>query len=696
MKKNLIAYLSTLFIIAALTVSFLKYSFDKNQIILDTVMSSITNNHYSPKALDDNFSNKFFDLYIKMLDRSKIYLMQADVENLSRYKNKVDDQLKNETFELFDLSYEIISRRISEKENWYKEILSQKLNYKSNEEYQTDGDKVAFAKNEAELKNRWKQYLQYLTLARLNESLDAQDKIKGKKDTIAPILPFDTLEAQARTKVMKSMSDYFKRIKKINSKKDRYAQYVNMVATMFDPHTEFFPPREKKRFDQTLSGQLEGIGARLQQKDEFIKITELVVGGPAYKEGQLKAGDLILKVGQASAEPVDIVGMDIDDAIDLIKGKKGTEVRLTVKKTDGSIRQINLIRDIILLDETFAHSAIIQNQNSKTGYIKLPSFYSDFTRNNAHHCTDDMRKEIQKLKALNVEGIIIDLRDNGGGSLSEVVDLSGLFIKYGPIVQVRNRESKIEEQMDRDPSQLYDGPLVILINRNSASASEIMAAALQDYKRAVIIGTQSFGKGTVQNFIELDRFLLPQFDSIKPLGSLKITISKFYRINGGTTQLRGVTPDITLPDAWFYIESGEKELDNPMPWDEIQKASYSSLNTIQYDKIKKSSQERVGISAEFKLLEEEAKLIKSRKDDTQYSLDLQKYLTESKKFKDENKKFESLKNDLKNFKPTLLPEDLKLLAADTNKLNREKKWADGLKKDVYLQEACFVISDLKK
>jgi carboxyl-terminal processing protease len=613
---------------------------------------------------------------------------------MAKYKTKVDDQIQNETFELFDLSVELISRRIAEKESWYQEALAKPFDYKVDEQYETDAKKTEFAKTETELKNKWRQYLQYQTVARLNELMEAQEKIKAKKDTNAVVRPFDSLEVEARSKVLKTMNDYFKRLKKVN-KKDRYASYVNTITAMYDPHTEFFAPRDKKKFDQTLSGQLEGIGARLQQKDEYLKITDLIVGGPAYKQGELKAEDFILKVAQGAGEPVDIKGMDIDDAIELIKGKKGTEVRLTVKKPDGSIKIITIIRDVVEMDETFAHSAIIQNGKSKTGYIKLPSFYSDFTRTGAHHCSQDIKKEIAKLKAENVSGIVLDLRDNGGGSLSEVVDMAGLFIKDGPIVQERRKDGKIEIDSDRNSDIAYDGPFVVMVNRNSASASEIMAAAMQDYKRAIILGSQSFGKGSVQSFLELDNYVLPQLDTMKPLGSLKVTMKKFYRVNGGATQLKGVIPDINLPDPYAYIETGEKELDNPMPWDEIEKAQYEPLKGINYEKLKKLSAERVKKSKEFNLVEQEAKEVKSKKDDSKYSINLEKFVAEAKKYKEENKKYDELKNDIKGVDVELLTMDVQRLSVDTTKLNREKKWALNLKKDIYLYEATNVISDMK-
>lgn len=697
MSKRFLKPLAITLSVTLLSFSVVKMVFDKNQLILDIVMSGLDNAHYSPQTIDDKFSSKFFDLYIKRLDDRKIFLLQADVDNMAKYKTKVDDQIKAETFELFNLSNELKGRRILEKEAWYKEILAKPFDYKVDEEYETDGDKLSFAKTETELKNRWRQSLQYQTVARLNELMLTQEKIKevkAKKDTDAVIKPFDTLEVEARTKVLKLYDDWFKRLKKQN-KKDRYAEYVNTITAMYDPHTEFFPPKEKKMFDQSMSGQLEGIGARLQQKDDYIKISELVIGGPAYKQGDLKAGDVILKVAQGNKEPVDIVGMEIDDAIELIKGKKGTEVRLTVKKVDGSTKVIAIIRDIIELDETFAHSAIIQNEKNKIGYIKLPSFYSDFTRSGAHHCSQDIKNEVLKLKTENVNGIVLDLRDNGGGSLQEVVDMAGLFIKQGPIVQVRKKGGEIDQLSDKNPDQIYDGPMVVMINRNSASASEIMAAAMQDYKRAVIMGTQSFGKGTVQSFLDLDNYLLQQFDSLKPLGSVKVTMQKFYRVNGGSTQLRGVSPDINLPDPYVYIETGEKEMDNPMPWDEIPKATYVPFDNIKYDKLKQKSENRIKKDKEFMLVSQEAQEYKAKKDDTKYSLNLDKYMAEAKKYKDENKKYEELRKDIKGVDVSLMKVDIERLSADTTKLSREKKWAGNLKKDFYINEAGNVIGDMK-
>ncbi|MBC7862814.1 MAG: carboxy terminal-processing peptidase [Bacteroidia bacterium] len=674
-----------------------KLSFSKNQLILDILMSGLNNAHYAPLKIDDEFSKKAFDLYLKRLDYNKKFLLQSDIDEMAAFRDKIDDEISNGTFQLFNISQQLIVKRIAEKEALYKELLSKPFDYKVNEEYETDVEKTAFAKTDEDLKKEWRKSLQYQVLIRLNEDLNTQEKAKevaAKKDSVITILSFDSIEAKARRKVMKVNDDWFKRLKKYNDK-DRFSAYVNCITAMYDPHTEFFPPKEKKQFDQSMSGQLEGIGAKLQQKDGLVKITEIVVGSPSYKQGELKAGDAIIKVAQGAAEPVDIVDMDLDDAIELIKGKKGTEVRLTVKKPDGAVTIIPIIRDIIMLEETFAQSAVLQNGKQKIGYIRLPVFYSDFTKNGAKRCGADIKTEAVKLKNAGVDGIIIDLRDNGGGSLQEVIDMVGHFIPTGPTVQVRKKGGKADIYSDHNPEQVYDGPMAVLVNRNSASASEIFAAAMQDYKRALIVGTQSFGKGTVQQFLDLDNYLMPEFDTVKPLGAVKVTMQKFYRINGGATQLKGVMPDVVLPDAYSQLETGEKELDFPMSWDEIPSAEYKTFNYLDYDKIRKKSKERVKANKTFALVEEESNYFKSRKDDSKYSLNLDKFREEEKKIKAENKKYENLRSEIKGFEASLLKVDIDNMQNDTTKMTREKKWAENLQKDFYIYETVNMLGDTK-
>lgn len=680
-------------VLALSSFSAVKYVFDKNDVIFELILGSLGSNHYSPVKIDDAFSEKVYELYIKRLDYSKKFLLQSDIDALSKYRRDIDDQLNNHRHEFYNKSVEFITKRIKEKETWAKEYLSKPLDYTIDEEYETDGEKASYAKSEADLKKEWEKMLKYQVLARIDDVLNRQEKAAEKKDTSVTIKSFDSVEVDARRKTLKNNEEYFKRLNKISAR-DRFSQFANAITGIYDPHTEYFAPKEKKKFDQGMSGQFEGIGARLMQKDGILKVSEIIPGSPSYKQGELKAGDDIIKVGQGFNEAVDVTNMDMDDAIELIKGKKGTEVRLTVKKSDGTTKIIPITRDVIEMEDVFAKSAILDNKN-KIGYIYLNSFYTPFGGSGNRRCSQDIRKEIEKLKKQNVKGIILDLRDNGGGSLQEVVEMAGLFFPKGPVVQVKSKNNMISVMEDKNPDIAWDGPLAVMVNHSSASASEILAAAIQDYKRGVIIGTPSFGKGTVQSFTDLDMYLLPQFDTIKPVGAIKITQQKFYRINGGATQLKGVTPDVLLPDPYAMLELGEKELDNPMPWDEINKANYAEFTNINYPAVVKGSQARVKKSTQFGLIEQQAKEIKSKKDDTKYNLNLTKFRAEQKQIREQNKKYEDLRKEIKGFSAQLMDEDLAHFANDTAKAGREKRWAGNVAKDIYIHEAANVLNDLK-
>lgn len=688
--KLKLVILSGLIILSSFSVY--RYAFEKNQVLIELLIGGLGQTHYSPVKIDDAFSEKVYNLYLKRIDYGKNFLLQEDVDKLSRYRREIDNEVNETRFDFYKLSEELISKRIKEKEAWFKEILSKPFNYTEDDYYESDRQKAKFAANEESLKAEWKKMLKYQVLSRLDDMLTRQETAKDKNDTTVKIKPFDSLEVDARRKTLKANEDWFKRLYKVTPK-ERFASYLNAITGIYDPHTEYFAPKDKKRFDQGMSGQFEGIGARLQQKDGILKISEIIVGSPSFKQGELKAGDEIHKVGQGSAEPVDITNMDMDDAIDLIKGKKGTEVKLTVKKPDGTFKIISIIRDVIEIEETFAKSLILNNGDKKIGYVYLPSFYTDFTHTGAHKCAADMRKEINKLKKQGIQGLIIDLRDNGGGSLQEVVEMAGLFITKGPVVQVKSKNNMVNIMEDKNQDVVWDGPLSIMVNHGSASASEILAAAMQDYKRAVIVGTPTFGKGTVQSFVDLDQYLLPQFDTIKPIGSVKITMQKFYRINGGTTQLKGVIPDVHLPDPYALLDLGEKELDYPMPWDEIQKANYVPFSGINYDKVKKASTDRIKKSSSYKLIESQAKELKSKKDDSKYSLNLEKFRAEQKLLREQRKKYDDLKKEISNFSALMLDEDKDKMAADTSRLGRETRWAKNLAKDVYVHEASNIVMD---
>ncbi len=668
----------------------------KEEAIDQILMQSLTQVHYSPLVVNDEFSEKLCKLYVERLDYSKKFLLQADIEELNKFKHSIDDDVNNGKFNFFDKSVEIIEKRIEDAKAYYTDILKKPFDFTTIDSVQVDVEKLNFSKSPAELKEAWNKVLKYQTLVQIGEMTENQEKAREKSDTVK-LKNKEELEIAARAKVLKSNDDYFKRLKTFN-RTDRIAVYFNAITALYDPHTEYFAPKDKANFDIGMSGQLEGIGAQLQEKDGFIKVTSIVPGSASYRQGQLKAGDVIIKVAQGAADAVDITNMRLDEAVQLVRGKKGTEVRLTIKKPDDNIVIIAIIRDIVVIEETYAQSVILKGKKN-IGYIKLPEFYADFTGKGGRSCAKDVKKELQKLKSENVDGVILDLRYNGGGSLPDVVEMAGLFIDKGPVVQVKQKLGNAQVLEDKDAGIFYDGPLTVLVNSNSASASEIMAAAMQDYHRGLIIGTSpaTFGKGTVQRFYDLDDYLPPQYAAIKPLGSVKITMQKFYRINGGATQLKGVIPDIVLPDPYYLLDQGEKEQDYPMAWDEIAPANYTPLKpSYSVRKLRENSEARVKNNPGFILLTEYAKRLKKQKDNTFVSLNFDKYMAEQKVYKAESKKLETLNVEIPGVEIAPLKADVTVMGSDTLKLNKAKEWYKSIKKDIYLHEAIDVMDDIKK
>ncbi|GAB3197813.1 carboxyl-terminal processing protease [Pontibacter aydingkolensis] len=667
----------------------------KNEILIKALMQGLNQGHYRPEKIDDSFSKKAFGLYLDRLDYNKKFLLESDVAQLRKYETAIDDQLREGSYELFDVSAALIEQRVKESEAYYKEILAQPFDFNTDESIELESKKLKYAKDKAGLKEEWRKQLKYQALVRLADMQKDQEQAIAKGEKVEK-KTFEQMEKEAREKLTKNYKDLYDRLSKIN-KEDRRAVYINAIANVYDPHTGYFPPKAKSDFDINFSGRLEGIGASLLEVDGQIKVNEIVPGSPSYLQGDLKPGDVIQKVAQGKEEPVIVMGMRIDDAIQLIRGKKGTEVRLTVKKPDGSNKVIPIVRDVIIFEETYAQSAII-DAKEKIGYIKLPGFYADFERNGGRNSGADVKKEVEKLKAAGMQGLILDLRNNGGGSLGDAVEMAGLFIDKGPVVQVKTASGKAIVLDDRDPKVQYDGPLTILVNANSASASEILAAAMQDYKRAVIIGSPTYGKGTVQQFFELDEALPAQFNAYKPFGALKLTTQKFYRINGGTTQLRGVTPDIILPDMYSYMEFGEKEQEYPLPFDEIAPANYKTWmnNRLNVAKIQANSKNRIAQNKSFSLIKESGERLKKQSENTVRSLQFAKYVAEEKKAEAESKRYEEAQKEVPVLNVSRLPQDLKAIGTDTAQVARNKEFLKSLRKDIYIEEAMAVIqSDLK-
>lgn len=697
MKKILIVVLvvSSALVCGALVVN---SQSEKDQSLVAIIMQGLESFHFQPQKINDDFSKEVFKEHIDNLDHYKRFLLQSDIKKLKKYETSIDDEINATKFQFFEAATLIIDKRVNEAEEYYKTILAKPFDLNVDESLEIDADKLAFAKNKKELINRWRLNLKYSVVDKLYSLEQDQEKKRERNDSDFVEKSFAELEVEAREKVLKSHDQWFKRLHQLD-RDDRLSGYLNTITSMFDPHTNFYPPKDKDNFDIALSGRLEGIGATLQEKDGYIKVSQIVPGSASWKQGELEAGDVILKVAQGSDEPVDIVDMPLDDAVMLIRGPKGTEVRLTVEKIDGSTTVIPIIRDIVVLEETYAKSLLLESEKEgdKIGYIKLPKFYADFNGTGGRSCADDVEKEVAKLKSSGATGLVIDLRNNGGGSLHDVVQMAGLFIELGPIVQIKAREGAPYIMSDVDPRVQFDGPLVILVNSLSASASEILAAAMQDYGRAVIIGSAStYGKGTVQRFIELDAFLPESLKNLSPLGSMKLTIQKFYRVDGGATQLKGVIPDIVLPDNYMYIEIGERELDNAMIWDEIPAASYKKTNSIKnMPEIIQNSNQRVRQDSIFGRINEKAKYFKESRDATVYNLNYKAYKAKREKEKAENKKYEDLMKPIEDFIISNVAMDTVGFSADTSKVARNDEFIKSVKKDSYIYEAVNVIADMR-
>jgi carboxyl-terminal processing protease len=571
--------------------------------------------------------------------------------------------------------------------------LKEPFNFDKNETIDLDYKNLPFAKNNNELIDYWRKQLKLQTLSRIQEQTAIQ-KDKLEKDKNYPVKSFKTLEKEARAEVLKNMEELYMRIEELEND-DWFSTFLNSVVGAFDPHTTYMDPDIKERFDQNISGKLEGIGARLQKKGIYTHVSELVAGGPASKQGELEPGDIILKVAQGEEEPLDIVGMRLDDAIKFIKGKKGTEVQLTVKKKiDGSIRVISIIRDVVQLDETFVKSSIVEKNGKKYAIIDLPSFYIDFSDDNYRDSAKDMEKEIERLKAEGVSGLIVDLRNNGGGSLKTAIEISGLFIEKGPIVQVKYRGENPIIKEDIDPTVQWDGAVVVLVNEFSASASEIFAAAMQDYKRGVILGgNQTYGKGTVQNILPINQFY-PKYE--KDLGYLKMTIQKFYRVNGGSTQKEGVYSDIAMPSRLSYMKYGERDLDGALNWDKVPQAKYTQTNTYaNFNDVVYNSKQRIANSENFKMVNEYAKWLKENQDDTSFSLNYKRFFAENELKEKEADKFKSVFDYKSNLTFTSPKYEKDLFKNDKDLADKRVAWHKNLSKDMYISEALNVLSELK-
>ena len=593
-KQNKWKFFATLVLVGGLFFAFNTFNAANSETseirhrkLLSTVGRLLETEHYSPKVIDDKFSKEVFDAYLKVLDPEKNILLQTDIDSLKVFATSIDDEIHGAAIQFEPAANGIYERRAKEIKAIFESIIDKPFDFTTDDSLMVDTDKMSYASNEAERIKRWNQAIKYKVLDRYVSLIEDREKhAKAKaiadtskiKDTVKDNFIVKTdieLEADARATIKKNYIKRFSLLEKTFDKEKRFESFLNTITGLMDPHTDYFAPVEKRSFTEQMSGTFYGIGAQLTQDDNGVKIASIQPGGAAWKSGLLVVNDVIVKIAQGGEEPVDVTGYETTEAVKLIRGDLGTEVRLTVRKPDGTTKVVALIREKIVLDEGFARSAVIQNGNEKIGYILLPDFYADFEREDGARCSKDIAKEVEKLKAEKVKGIIIDVRYNGGGSLYEVVQMVGMFIDKGPVVQIRSKEGKSQILADETPGILYDGPLVVMVNEFSASASEIFAAAIQDYKRGLIVGsTSSYGKGTVQRNVAFGK-PLDAMGIQTEYGAVKLTFQKFYRVTGSSTQRKGVVPDVVFPDDYEFLKYREKDNPSALPWDEMERAKYA-------------------------------------------------------------------------------------------------------------------------
>ena len=666
----------------------------KESLILNAVMNYLDVLHFKPKTIDNAFSEQAFEEFLNNVDPGKRFLTQEEINKLAIHKEAIDDQVKMRTFPFFEAAYEVIETSRARAKTIFDEVIASDFEIEAEGTIEMDSKKRKFAKDEDALKQYWKNILQFDIITRLEDLIKEQEEDEELEEEKS----VEELKQQAIEEAKESYEDWFSRLNK-ERRSDFFEIYINSITHLFDPHSDYYNPKEKEDFDIRMGGKLEGIGARLQTDGDYTKVVSIVPGGPAWKGKELEVNDVILSVTQKGEEAFDIKGLRIDDVVQKIRGDKGTVVILEVKKSDGNIIDIEIERDEVILDEGFARSltldipGVIEN----IGYIKLPRFYSEFEGNEGNSCAVDVAKELDKLNDEDVNGVILDLRGNGGGSLRDVVDMTGLFFEDGPVVQVKPRSKDAYVYGDENADVKYDGPLVVMVNQFSASASEILAAALQDYKRAVIVGsTSTFGKGTVQRFVDLDRAYRDQ-DAMKPLGQLKITMQKFYRVDGGSTQLKGVEPDIVFPDNLYFIDTGEKDYDNVMAWSEIDPVEYGQdiyvINDV--NTLKSRSSKRTSENESFQMILENAERLKKNRDISQYPLALSAYTNFVDTRAEEAEKYDDLYDtDIEQLVVSNLDIDSTYINFDESRVARNEEWVKGVKKDFYLEETMYILKDM--
>ncbi len=626
----------------------------------------LDNNHYRKIKLNDSLSAAILIRYVKELDNSKTYFLASDIKDFDRYKYSIDDLTRNENITPAFVIYKVFDKRYKERMDYVlNTLVNQSFDYSTDEYYDTDRDKANWATSTEELNEIWRKIIKSQALSL---------KLAGKKQ-------------EEITETLKARYQRFNKTFSQFNSEDVFTIYMNSITEAYDPHTNYMSPKQSDLFKQQMSLSLEGIGAQLQSENDYTKIVKILPGGDAQKSGKVNVNDLITAVAQGKdGEMVDVVGWRLDDVVKLIKGPKGTVVRLMIlpAKTgvNGPAQEVVLVRDKIKLEDQAAKKEVIKYQvdgrQMKLGVISLPSFYMDYEAyqkgdQNYKSTTRDVKRLVGELKTEGIDGLVMDLRNNGGGSLPEAVDLTGLFIKDGPVVQVKSSANKIDVLSDEDKEVFYSGPLVVLTNRFSASASEIFAGAIQDYQRGVVIGESTFGKGTVQTVIDLSRFI----NETEPVGELKLTFQKFYRVTGSSTQHKGVLPDISLPSAFDAQHFGESASPSALPWDVIRAASFQKVTQVNPQVI--------------------TSLNKSYQDRTRYDVSLKKYISETEELKKNLNETRISLNETKRKQEMAEAEQKKASEKlDTKITTKEGLPVDQLQdlKDEYLREGLLILGEL--
>lgn len=676
---------------------------EKMQTIMVSVRNTLSYLHYSPKPINDAYSQDVYDKYFESVDASKRYFLQSDMDEFKKHYTKLDDYLNQGNLVFYKLTIDRLYQRVDEIDKMTQDILSKPINLDENDELILEPKKRSNPVDAKQQREEWKKYIKYNILQEIETMTSKEEAQKKKKDSVVNNKLPDTIKyaplsmekkrEKATAEVKDLITDSFRRFKK-RKKMDWFTVYMNAYTEVFDPHTNYFSPKNKEEFDMQFTGKVIGIGALIQEKKGYLYLGELTIGAPAWKSKQLTAGDKILKVkSKPKEEAVNVVGMLSDEAVRLIRGEKGTPVTLTVEKKDKTIKEVTMIREEVAIEDTFARSITVNSKNGKKyGFIYLPSFNVDFEDPKGRNASDDIKAELIKLKKENIEGIILDLRSNGGGSLTEVGDIMGLFMNAGPYVQVKDSRGKIQVLSNKMNEPIWSGPLVVMQNELSASASEILAGAFQDYGRAAVIGSpNSFGKGTVQTFVELNRFLNTNDD----FGALKLTIQKFYRVSGESTQRKGVEADLKMKDFFSYAEVGERFDQFALPWDKIETTSYKKLTGLNIPQLQAELDKQLQDNNNYKMLLESAEWKEALDKEESITLNQTKFNELMKARKAQIEKFKGLDKFNNGLKFTLHTDEAERIKKDEAFAKKTENWRKNLERDFYLEETVDVLSKIK-